>query len=382
MTELAERGRGPVGELGALDPVLRARLVHTLERGQAPETVRAYGSSWQRFTGWCDTRKHRGLPADPATVAGYLVDAAETLTEDGQRAYSPATLARWAAAIGWYHRAAGAPSPTDTELVRRTLSGIRRSYAAAGARPPRRVRPLLTADVATIVAAARRDTDGWVSQVFERRDTAMLLTQYAGALRRSSLVALTVETIVWHPVDGVHLRIRRSKTDQEGRGRVLALPYGAHVDTCPPCALRRWLDVLIAHHTSGRPAVIRALRDAPPLAEHVCSAPCPSIPRDLAGAPVFRPVTRGGQIRDTALSGAAVHERIRRRATLAGYPDDIVAQLGGHSPRAGFVTQAFRNGQTSEQIARQTDHASAATVELYRREHAPLLGNAATELGL
>jgi hypothetical protein len=31
-------------------------------------------------------------------VAAYLIDAADTYTQDGERAYSPATLSRWVAA--------------------------------------------------------------------------------------------------------------------------------------------------------------------------------------------------------------------------------------------------------------------------------------------
>ncbi|WP_156519318.1 tyrosine-type recombinase/integrase, partial [Rhodococcus sp. EPR-134] len=85
---------------------------------------------------------------------------------------------------------------------------------------------------------------------------------------------------------------------------------------------------------------------------------------------------------DTALSGAAVHAAIRRRAARAGFDPETVTQLGGHSLRAGFVTQAFRNGADAHAIMRQTGHTTPGMVEIYARENAPLLGNAVTELGL
>ncbi|BDB63027.1 hypothetical protein RDE2_48210 [Rhodococcus sp. RDE2] len=50
--------------------------------------------------------------------------------------------------------------------------------------------------------------------------------------------------------------------------------------------------------------------------------------------------------------------------------------------RAGFVTQAFRNGASAHAIMRQTGHSTPAMLETYAREHAPLIGNAVTNLGL
>ncbi|EME55993.1 phage integrase family protein [Rhodococcus ruber BKS 20-38] len=76
-----------------------------------------------------------------------------------------------------------------------------------------------------------------------------------------------------------------------------------------------------------------------------------------------------------------LHHAIRRRTQQAGYDPEIVTQLGGHSLRAGFVTQAFRNGASAHAIMRQTGHTTPAMLEVYAREHAPLLGNAVTNLG-
>ena len=59
-----------------------------------------------------------------------------------------------------------------------------------------------------------------------------------------------------------------------------------------------------------------------------------------------------------------------------------VDKLGGHSLRAGFVTEAFRQGADAHAIMRQTGHRSPVMLEVYAREHAPLVGNAVTRLGL
>ena len=74
------------------------------------------------------------------------------------------------------------------------------------------------------------------------RDRALLLVGYAGAFRRSELVALDVEDLV-ETDEGLVVTIRRSKTDQESAGRELGLPYGSQLVTCPVRAVRRWRQV-------------------------------------------------------------------------------------------------------------------------------------------
>ena len=82
---------------------------------------------------------------------------------------------------------------------------------------------------------------------------------FAGAFRRSELVALTVDDVTMRPQDGLHVRLRQSKTDQEGRGEVKALPFGAHPDTCQPGAYLRCPQVLGAGESGGRVELLRLL---------------------------------------------------------------------------------------------------------------------------
>ncbi|ETT27864.1 integrase family protein [Rhodococcus rhodochrous ATCC 21198] len=362
-----------------LAPATAERIAASVAGSRAAGTRRTYASAWRAFTTWCTNEGHVAVPAHPVTVAAYLVACADTVTEAGQRAYAPATLAHRLAAIAHHHRTAGHPSPTGDDLVKATMSGIRRDYATAGDRPRSPRAPLLTADILAIVDKTRADCQNWADEVVERRDTAILLLGFAGAFRRSELVALTCGDVALHRLDGLHIRLRKSKTDQEGRGAVRALPFTASHTSCPPCAWLRWAQVVAAHDAGARPAVIRLLRTAEPFAAHVCRG---TRPRTGGAAPLLRAIRRNGNLSTTPLSGAAVHQAIRRRAEQAGYDPDLVAQLGGHSLRAGFVTQAFRNGASAHAIMRQTGHTTPAMLEVYAREHAPLLGNAVTNLGL
>ena len=369
-----------VPELGA---GVRERIMRAAGNSQSAGTQRAYGSAWRRFQYWCTSSGHAALPAHPATVAAYLVAAADTWKPDGTRSYSPATLTKWVAAIADRHRRGGVDiSPTQHEIVRATLAGIRREYAQAGDRPRTPRAPLLTDDVMAIITAARTQARGWSATVTERRDTALLLMGFAGAFRRSELVGLLGGDVAYHPLDGIHVTVRRSKTDQEGRGRVHAIPRSDDPARCPPCAYARWAQVVAAFDAGGRTAVIRMLsrEGAGDLTTHLCEDPTTT--GIGAKRAVFRSVSGNGNLSGEAMSGAAVHSAVRRRAARAGYPESLVNNLGAHSLRAGFVTQAFRNGADAHAIMRQTAHRSPQMVEIYAREQAPLIGNAVTELGL
>jgi integrase len=63
------------------------------------------------------------------------------------------------------------------------------------------------------------------------RDRALLLLGFAGALRRSELVALDIEHVTWMR-NGLKLLIERSKTDAEGEGAEIAIPGGQADETC------------------------------------------------------------------------------------------------------------------------------------------------------
>ena len=94
---------------------------------------------------------------------------------------------------------------------------------------------------------------------------------------------------------------------------------------------------------------------------------------------LFPRIHKTGFIATSALSGPAVNQVIARRAA-AGYTPAQIAKLGGHSLRAGFVTEAFRQGADAHAVMRQTGHRNPAILEVYAREHAPLVGNAVTKL--
>jgi len=352
----------------------------------AANTLAAYRSDWSRFERWCQAHGVASLPAEPSTLAAYLAEAATQpgLSAHRQWRYTPATLARWVAGIDKAHEAAGYIGPGMHPEVRAVLSGIRRSRGT----PPQRKAPLLLDDTERVVAGL--PLAGWPAALAGWRDRALLVMGWVGAFRRSELVGLASADVRLHPEDGLHVLLRRSKTDQDAEGIVRALPYARRRPLlCAPCAWAAWGSILAAWEghdggVGGRPGAIRALRAIAARDGHLCAdtAITDSAAALAAGAPespLFRSLRRDGTIGANALTGHAVNAVVKRRAAAAGFAP---ARLGGHSLRAGFVTQAFRSGASAHAIMRQTGHHDPAMLEIYSREGAPLVGNAVMGLGL
>lgn len=265
-------------------------------------TLRCYRNDLKQFFTWGGQ-----IPASPETIATYIARHADK--------HSPTTLSRRLVAISWAHGVKGLPSPTLSPLVKATIQGIRRKRG----RPQKRAAPLLKADVLKLVKG--------LNDLRGKRDKAMLLIGFAAAFRRSELVALDVSDLEF-VAEGLVIRIRRSKTDQEGKGREIAIPY-VRSRYCPCRALQAWL------RGSG-----------------------------IVEGAVFRRVDKADNVLATRLSAQAVGMVIKHRAADAGLDPSTYS---GHSLRAGFATSAAKSGATVASIRAQTGHQSDAMLQRYIR---------------
>lgn len=350
-----------------------ARVQESLDNSISDATKAAYASDWRAFTEWCRGSGYQALPASAEVVIAYLTGMAAAIRPNGKHAYAQSTIVRRAASINAQHVAAGMAPPGADGRVTRALKAIKRERNT----PQRRVAPLLTNDIKLLLESTQVRT--WPEGVGAVRDAALLLAGFAGAFRRSELSSLNVSDVVPDRDEGIYLHLRRSKTDQEGEGQVKGLPYGAHPLTCAPCAVYRWLDLLAAADgPDGRPGLMSALRRVGKPTAHICrSGEHQRQPE--AESPLFRSLAGGGVIKPGRMSGHAVNEVIKRRAAAAGLNPDL---YGGHSLRAGFITQAYKGGADSRAIRRQTGHKGDAVLAIYDRENAPLEGNAVRNIGL
>jgi integrase len=305
--------------------VIPDRVQVYLDQARARNTIRGYRSSFRRFAAWCDRMRLCPLPADPETIARYLSDQAGRL--------KAATLEHHLSAIAKAHKAAGLSSPAkDSMLIAETLKGIKRVHGSAVAQKS----PVLTEDLRLML---RMTPDRLIGV----RDRALLLIGFAGAFRRSELVSLDVEDLTF-PTEGLLITLRRSKTDQEGEGRRIAIPHGTHAQTCPIRAIRAWLEA------SG-----------------------------ITEGAIFRPVTRHGRLQPARLSDHAIAVLVKGYASAAGLDPKLYS---GHSLRAGLVTSAARAGVPERVIMRTTGHKSIDMVLRYVRQANQFSENAVQALGL
>ena len=382
------RGSGPSGAvltnsapMASPDTVVvSGGLAAGFRSASVPASTRAaYAGDWAKFTAWCSQEDHVTLPADPGVVGEYLAQSAALVDDQGGFVYAPATLARWLAGINAVHRAAGQALPGADPRVAAVVRGIRKSRQA----PPRRAKPFRLEHLTPVLEAM--ETRSWPGAVIGRRDAALLLLGFAGALRRNELAALQLRDVEITADGELVVRIRSSKTDQDAAGATIAYPRGSSPATCPACRLLAWATVLGAFVGEGRVGVLRQLhQDRSRGRGHTCSQPASRQAWDelLAADPdgaVFRSVTKAATINDRPVSGATVHAVLVRRLAAAGVNP---AGYSGHSLRAGFVTDAYTAGASAHEIMRQTRHTSPATLEGYARHYTPLEANAVTRLGL
>ncbi|WP_309234818.1 site-specific integrase [Nocardia sp. XZ_19_385] len=363
------------------DEVQAGSLRRYLEASQSANTLRAYRTDWIAWAGWCATEQRQALPADPLDVAVYLAAAADARRENGEWAFSPATLERKSAAIAAVHAANGLPSPTRSDVVRLTLRGIRRTRRT----PPTRKRPVLLHTLDQLLAGLPEP--GWPTEPARRRDALALLIGFAGALRRSELAGLRIADVrvnvdhgTGEPLLLVHLPT--TKTDPTGVAEQrVALPRGQHPHTCPVCAFADWIRLLEVHTGTGEPGVRAWLAEAPGTDStiHRCHGFTGTVLAENPDLPLFPTINRHGGLGADAMSGRAVAELVKRYAARAGLDPDL---FSGHSLRAGFATQAALGGASDREIMRQGRWTNPRTVHNYIRTANPLEDNAVTKLGL
>ncbi|MFE2960980.1 tyrosine-type recombinase/integrase [Nocardia tengchongensis] len=395
----------PPGRAPQVDAADRDRVDARRAQSKAANTVTGYETSWRRWTQWCAERGAEPLPAHPGlldayaeAVAAYLAVADAALAADGTPAYAVATLEAWGAAITHFYTAAGLASPVRARVVAETMTGIRKRRTKAGIGPDKAA-PLLAHTLTTIVTAIDADAVGWKAKVAARRDTALLVIQFAAALRRSELVPLWISDIrrLGDPEDRyLQVRIRGSKRSPTAMEYV-AMARGEHAITCPWCAVLRWQAVLAAFDravataerrggtdpaAAGQHAVVRVLdRDATSADLHVCDRDWPSF--QAKDVPLLRPLDADGLPHAQAITRpATVPDILKRRAAQAGLDPAEVEKLSGHSARSGAATGALSGGADIHTVAKHLRHRDIRSTHGYDQSQ-PWAGNtAADHLGL
>lgn len=312
-----------------LDDAEAQRVVRAIGNSRSASTRRSYASRWRGWTAWCAEYGHTPLPGTSFEVAAYVTWLAE-------KGLSLSTINASLAAIRAVHEDRGLEDPTTGAGMTRVRAGVARSVGVA---PSRQAHAITIQELRRMLVTC--DPDG----VRGVRDRALLLLGFAGALRRSEIAALEVSDVTRQHC-GIVLRIRRSKSDQEGRGALVGVPRGEREDTDPVTALHAWMTLAGIH--DGR---------------------------------LFLAITRHNSVPRTRrpLSGAAIDAIIQSRAAAAGLSD---LPITGHSLRAGHATAAANAGVDALRLARTTRHARLETLARYLRPAEVIGDSSAGALGL
>jgi site-specific recombinase XerD len=295
-------------------------------------TLAGYQHDWKLFTDWCVKFTRCSRPASADTVSLFL-------TAQLTGGLKIASARRRLSAITYYHQLAGIELPGRFHAVQLLRSAQRQRIER-----PRRSRPLQITELREIsdLLRSQEQSSRASDKVRAIRDRAVLLLGFASALRRSSIVALTLDDLEFTS-EGVILTIVREKQDQEAKGRYVAIPNGKHENTCAVRALRNWLAI--------RP--------------------------ESSNRQVFLCLAQGR--RHNGLNPEGIAEIVKRGVALIGRDP---RHYSGHSLRSGLITAAGEQGLSALLIAEQSGHRSLDVLRTYMRRTNVFRANTCAALDL
>ena len=314
------------------------RYANIITAGTAASTRRAYKRDLAYFWAWA--RRATGqddiYPVRVETVIRFVLDHFGDMTtksEDGlikegfKQRRGPlkvGTLRRYLASLSVAHQQQGLNSPTLNPKVKILLRRARHASAPNTTNK----KAAITKDILTAMLAT---CDNSLMGV---RDRAVLLLGFSsGGRRREEIANCRVEDLV--RVDGGYLlRLRKSKTDQGGKG--MEVPILGQAAT----ALKAWL-----------------------------------VQSGLRSGTLFRGIHNNGRFND-GISGRTINRIVKRRIALIGLDPD---QFGAHSLRSGFITEAARSGATLGDAMALSGHRCVEVANGYYRQ-ATVLENPAGKI--
>ena len=288
-----------------------------VQAAKSKATRRGYAADWRLFEGWASPQGLSALPLEQTTVVRYVTH----LFTEGAKVK---TIERALAGIVFHQRSHGF-SWQNSELLRETMAGIRRTRAEQGERTTKKqaiTKDLLIKMVETID----------LSRLVGLRDRAILLLTWTAAARRSEITELDVGDIEF-VTDGMIIKPKKTKTDQEGKDTQKGIPLASEPSLCATRAVRSWLDAA-----------------------------------GISEGPLFRGFTLQKKMRETALTDQMVALIVKKACLRAGLDP---SKFSGHSLRAGLITEAADQDVDENVIARQSGHRSVAVLRGYIR-HAEL----------
>lgn len=294
-----------------------AAVLERLASRVAAGTIRTYRPFITAWWSLCERREAE--IDDDALLRGWLL----AMTR-GAHTWSASTARVALAAVTAVRGLLDLPAPLSNHAFRTWFDGELLVPLAA---PPARKGPVLRKHLQ--MALRQLEHTAKASEPGQRlaalRDRAMILLGFSAALRRSELVAVTVDDLRRSAAGGWVLHIRRSKTDQRQAGQLVPLYTAGDVRFDAITAIDAW------QSAAG-----------------------------ISKGPLFRRIDRHGCVGTYALNSASIAP-ILRKLHLG---DDI----SPHSLRRGFITEARLAGASNVQIRRVSRHKNDQMLDTYTAE--------------
>lgn len=280
----------------------------------------AYRNNLRYFDDWLTKQGYDGgnLPIKPEIIREYV----QFLTEN---CYKLNTIKQRFYSISWLHTVNGFDDETNPiydSKLRRIHRKIARVLAEKGiSNKPHQKAPLMAEDMRKVVQQCPDTLIG-------KRDKALLLIDFCSALRRSEVVALTMDNVQIHHEKRMALvTIEKSKGDQYAKGQTVQVEFANNPRYCPIRAYQDWIEA----------AGIRQ-------------------------GPIFRRIRGKLSLQPEPLKAPSVNLIVKQYAEMAGYDP---ADFAGHSLRRGMLKTAVVKGYPIQDIKEHARHVDMATTEQY-----------------
>ena len=294
---------------------LQEETLLNLKSSKANNTLRAYKSDFNDFGLFCVQNGFKSLPSEPKIVSLYLTYLS---TKD----IKMSTLKRRLVSIGVIHKVKGLYLDTKHPAIIENIMGIKRRKGSI----QKSKKPLLINSLKAIIDVIDQQNKDAIKKF---RDRSIILIGFSGGFRRNEIVSLDYEDLDF-VTEGLKINLRRSKTDQFGKGFVKGLPYFDNTQYCPVVSLKKWIE--ISKITSGA---------------------------------LFRRFSKGSKLLDKRLTDQTVALLIKEYLKIAGIDSK---NYSGHSLRSGFATSAAESGVEERNIMAMTGHKSTEMVRRYIKE--------------
>ena len=284
-----------------------SKTLQLLEGAYAPNTLKLYYADTNAFVDWCSEKNIEPFPMTSQSIREYI----ETMADN----YSYASIRRRLSCLRRINKLLGHQDHTHTEEVYIAIRRLKRSKCLDQQQAVGIYHDLLLKMI-----------DAQPATLSGIRNKAMLSLGYDFLARRSELVALRTSDLEFTKDGALKGMIRKSKTDQYGRGRLV---FGSERSAK---LLRAWF--------RKKPKEIEA---------------------------VFCAINHG-QCLDRPICDRNVNEIIKKSVVKVKRferPSDL--EVSGHSLRVGAAQDLLIKGYDLAAIMRAGGWSNAATVSRYLR---------------